>query len=335
MIAASIISAIAATASAKTIPTAPTMREVDYEATFNDFKTPPQEVHDSKSTSDPTSAAAASLHVGAIRKGTSLPGELSKSEFDVSAVSAFGKLGVAISGSTLSTNLNQSLLLKVEATAQTNDKWMVVSKNKALNDGTHHVIEHGSLTLSGSFQAHASGPNNSDKDFSNSGAGIGVFVEGTGVTLPDGIAGSTSASVCHSGCRPPNDTPLVKVVNYTLDMTYGKSEDINISLRLDANSLSQNFSSVTNSPTSSDFSGDFIHTLAWNSGMYFTDEDGNALNPDDFTFSAASGFDYMHPTFGTGSVPEPASWALMLGGFGMMGSAMRRAKRKTVAFQAV
>ena len=34
-------------------------------------------------------------------------------------------------------------------------------------------------------------------------------------------------------------------------------------------------------------------------------------------------------TKGTGSVPEPASWALMLGGFGLTGMAMRRRTRKT------
>ena len=35
-------------------------------------------------------------------------------------------------------------------------------------------------------------------------------------------------------------------------------------------------------------------------------------------FGSAGGF--------TGGVPEPASWAMMLGGFGLVGSAMRRRK---------
>jgi hypothetical protein len=34
----------------------------------------------------------------------------------------------------------------------------------------------------------------------------------------------------------------------------------------------------------------------------------------------------------TGSVPEPASWALMLGGFALVGGAMRRGKRAHVRF---
>ncbi len=29
-------------------------------------------------------------------------------------------------------------------------------------------------------------------------------------------------------------------------------------------------------------------------------------------------------TFNAGAVPEPASWALMIGGFGLIGSALRR-----------
>ena len=34
----------------------------------------------------------------------------------------------------------------------------------------------------------------------------------------------------------------------------------------------------------------------------------------------------------SGAVPEPASWALMLGGFGLVGGAMRGRKRATVSF---
>jgi hypothetical protein len=33
-----------------------------------------------------------------------------------------------------------------------------------------------------------------------------------------------------------------------------------------------------------------------------------------------------------GAVPEPASWALMLGGFGLIGSAMRANRRTAIRF---
>jgi hypothetical protein len=38
--------------------------------------------------------------------------------------------------------------------------------------------------------------------------------------------------------------------------------------------------------------------------------------------------------FGAAAVPEPASWAMMISGFGLIGSAMRRAKVRKVAFAA-
>lgn len=37
-------------------------------------------------------------------------------------------------------------------------------------------------------------------------------------------------------------------------------------------------------------------------------------------------------TSGTGSVPEPAAWAMMIGGFGLIGAAARRRVRVTVRF---
>ena len=55
-----------------------------------------------------------------------------------------------------------------------------------------------------------------------------------------------------------------------------------------------------------------------------------------FTFTKArvfTDFEYVHPTTGPGffygshyGVPEPATWAMMLGGFGIVGAAMRRRK---------
>jgi len=33
-----------------------------------------------------------------------------------------------------------------------------------------------------------------------------------------------------------------------------------------------------------------------------------------------------------GAVPEPASWAMMLGGFGLVGGAMRSRRRQAVSF---
>lgn len=37
-------------------------------------------------------------------------------------------------------------------------------------------------------------------------------------------------------------------------------------------------------------------------------------------------------TFAAGTVPEPASWAMMLGGFGLMGTALRSRRKAVVSF---
>jgi len=41
---------------------------------------------------------------------------------------------------------------------------------------------------------------------------------------------------------------------------------------------------------------------------------------------------YLTGTPDTGAVPEPASWALMVGGFGMIGGALRSHKKSAVSF---
>jgi hypothetical protein len=68
-----------------------------------------------------------------------------------------------------------------------------------------------------------------------------------------------------------------------------------------------------------------------------------ALTPISFTINAASdkgsndplidgvAFELTAPG-GVGAVPEPATWAMMLVGFGAVGGAMRRRRGKTVAF---
>ena len=51
-------------------------------------------------------------------------------------------------------------------------------------------------------------------------------------------------------------------------------------------------------------------------------------NPDwDLTFTT-----YVDPAASTGDVPEPASWALMLGGFGLVGGALRSRRKAGVRF---
>jgi hypothetical protein len=48
--------------------------------------------------------------------------------------------------------------------------------------------------------------------------------------------------------------------------------------------------------------------------------------------SSGVAFEFDDVAAGIGAVPEPASWALMIGGFGLVGGAMRRRQRVAVRF---
>ncbi len=70
---------------------------------------------------------------------------------------------------------------------------------------------------------------------------------------------------------------------------------------------------------------DLLHSVYWGGIDHVTDRDGNALSG--VTFGSASGFDYARSYFDqpdSGVVPEPASWAMVIAGFGLIGAAARR-----------
>lgn len=70
--------------------------------------------------------------------------------------------------------------------------------------------------------------------------------------------------------------------------------------------------------------------LAVNSG-YFSDGIVLQWGPDGYDTGLDNIlFDVRAIAGGTGAVPEPATWALMIGGFGMVGAANRRRRQRTV-----
>ena len=80
--------------------------------------------------------------------------------------------------------------------------------------------------------------------------------------------------------------------------------------------------------TVSDFHTTAPIAITANSALFLYQDDNSLRNPTDhfsnYTF-------YAGPNFLLG-VPEPASWALMLGGFGLIGAALRSRKRAAVSF---
>lgn len=88
---------------------------------------------------------------------------------------------------------------------------------------------------------------------------------------------------------------------------------LNIGLQLHTSSLGH-------TPTGFAHTGaDFAHTMYWD-GLVFDDTNRNVV------LTSASGFDYRYSAFPAvgGGVPEPATWALMIAGFGLAGAALRR-----------
>ena len=79
--------------------------------------------------------------------------------------------------------------------------------------------------------------------------------------------------------------------------------------------------------------GDFHATvpiaIAANSALFLYQSDNQLRNPTEhysnYTF-------YAGPNFTILSVPEPASWAMMLGGFGLVGAALRGHRRSMISF---
>lgn len=71
---------------------------------------------------------------------------------------------------------------------------------------------------------------------------------------------------------------------------------------------------------------DFAHTIRWSGKGYVLGNGGSGPATTNFAVSALSGFNYSAT-----AVPEPASWSLLIAGFGLVGTALRRRPARTAA----
>lgn len=108
---------------------------------------------------------------------------------------------------------------------------------------------------------------------------------------------------CNSSFGGPNATPFIIAVR-----TDGGTQTIATS------------GAVTGTGSWMQFGGSFVATATTANLSIFNDN------------SQASGNDYGLDLISVTAVPEPASWALMLGGFGLLGTAARRRTRATVVY---
>lgn len=90
--------------------------------------------------------------------------------------------------------------------------------------------------------------------------------------------------------------------------------------------LGTNLGSYTFSNVSAPYQAFAFQGFKADAGEYFTNFSINALNG---SGNLVMTTDYKLGTAGPGAVPEPATWAMMIGGFGMVGGTMRYRRRKT------
>jgi hypothetical protein len=113
-------------------------------------------------------------------------------------------------------------------------------------------------------------------------------------------------------------------VYFAVPFTYGVSFTLGVFGQVGAGEAASGPYNGDNSSTV-----DFSHTVYWGGKGQVLSYSGNAVggaNPN-FTITSGSGFNYN-----AAAAPEPASWAMMLAGFGLIGGAMRGRRRAMIAF---
>lgn len=147
-------------------------------------------------------------------------------------------------------------------------------------------------------------------------------------TLPlDGGWQYISFDGAGSDVTPTFQFSLTSTARFDITDAYFDGDQFEVTI----NGISQGLTSTpTNDGTFADVDEAFSSPL-FSHGSYL-------LGPGDYTVSATA---FLSPygsgggaarLVSAGAVPEPASWALMLGGFGLVGGAMRSRRKATVSF---
>ena len=103
---------------------------------------------------------------------------------------------------------------------------------------------------------------------------------------------------------------------------------ISLSMQASAGAFSDAWGNDDNGWITSNGAADFEHTLRWGGVTAAFSSTGRALDLSQVQLLGADGFDYVNaapPNPFTTAVPEPGTWALMLGGLGL-GAGLRRGR---------
>ena len=158
-----------------------------------------------------------------------------------------------------------------------------------------------------------------------------LFDTSTGFTYADGVTASASGGTLYG------NSPLIGAsvaINGNAPVAFGGNLFSTIHNSQDP-SFSYQFSEVD------DNSSNLYNEVYDFSLQSFGSPSFASYDADVSTFQNAGNFSTpgaygslinSHLAISSGAVPEPASWAMMVGGFGMIGGAMRRRQRTSVAF---
>lgn len=263
------------------------------------------------------------LSIPNVQNGFSAGG--ASAEDSVTVRAAVGNLGVKIRGSADASGPGASVSSSIFAQASFTD--LLTVNGPGLVAGTH-IKFHQKLSIDGTNAVAASTGTfdtaSSDLQLSVTGTGLALTIA-QGLLVDDGInTGFEIGTNRHDKEAPP-------FILQTIDLIVGEQVVDNVNMIM-TGAISADNAILVGEDSSGVFIGDYAHTLAIMPGAFFTDTSGNVLTGLDLT--SASGFDYLNPPAGDsdpfGGVPEPATWALLIGGFGLAGAQLRRRRAAAV-----
>lgn len=135
----------------------------------------------------------------------------------------------------------------------------------------------------------------------------------------NGFVGGT-ASLTRGRSGAPYTGPLTGLFTFTIPFENLVGQTVTITQSCGVNAR-------TYKPGDTSSAGcDYSHTITWGGISQVLDATNTPVAS--FTATGSGGTNYALPI---SAVPEPASWAMMLAGFGLMGAALRRQRRVAAA----